>query len=155
MKKFGVITLAVVLVVFAGLVVKGLFFGPSDEVLIRQTLAQATEAAAKGEPNEVLDALSRNFQYGEESPIRMDISKVVREARPEMVILNTTPKIDGERAVVVSDVSLKVDFLGMPQDLTVEGVTIELQKETTFQNLIPSPKWRVTKVTAEALPQGY
>ncbi len=155
MKKFGIAAVGLVVLVLAGLVVKGLFFGPSDQELIGRTLAEATEAAAKGEPSPVLDALSRNFEYGDEMPVRIDVAKVVREAKPEMVILNPLPRIDGDGAVVVSDVALKVDFMGMAQDLVVPEVTILLKKETTFRNLIPEPKWRVTKVSAKTLPSNY
>lgn len=139
----------------AGAVVNSLFFGPSDEQLIQETLLEATEAARKGEASPVLDSLSRNFEYGDMVPVKMDVAKVIREARPEMILLEPSTKIDGERALVETDIQLTVEFMGMPISQTVPDVAIELKKETSFSGVLPKPKWRVTKVTAENLPQSY
>lgn len=153
-KKFLIFAVSAVILVIGGIVVKNLFFGPSDRELIIETMSQATEAAANGEASPVLDALSRNFEYGGEMPISLDIADVVRKAKPTMIILDPEPKIDGDFAVVESDVQFQMDFMGAPVNYTVTDVTIELQKETSFSSLIPKPKWRVTKVEADDLPYG-
>ena len=154
-KKFFVVAGVLVFLAIGGAVVNNVFFGPSDEELILETLTEATEAAAEGEASPVLDALSRNFEYGDDSPIKFDVAKVIREAKPDMIILDPNPKIEGDVAVVESDIQLSMSFMGAGIQQTIPDVVIELKKETSFASLLPKPKWRVTKVTAENLPYSY
>lgn len=153
-KKIGLIAAVVAVLGLSIAIVASLFFGPTDAQLIKDTLSESTAAAARGETSEVLDGISRNFQYGDDTADRFEISKYVKNAKPKITILDINPQIEGNVATVKSDVMVAADFLGMNMNQTVPNVTITLEKEITFRSFLPAKKWRVTSVQAEALP-GY
>lgn len=151
-KKLGIGAVVVLVLALIGAILKGLFFGPPDKEMIQATLSDAVEASAEGRPSPVLDALSRNFTYDGMANSPVEVSRVIRAAKPKLVILDMNPKIDGDTAVVRSDVMVTFDMMGFPTTQKVKDVTISLKKEVAFENFLPAQKWKVTSVTAEALP---
>ncbi|MBX3111113.1 MAG: hypothetical protein KF857_03820 [Fimbriimonadaceae bacterium] len=128
---------------------------PSDEELIQRTLREAVVASKEGRANPVMDAVSSSFRYGEDMPDRREIARVVRQAKPEIVVLSPKPTISGDTATVHSDVAVKFEFMGMSMDQTVKDVDITFTREPAVEyGVLPSSKWRITQVTGPALPQG-
>ncbi len=143
------------LVAFATLVVLFFVTAPTDEELIRQAIAESTEASREGRPSEVLEHLSKSITFNG-VPVfdRSEIMKVVRLSRPEVTFSDYQPVIEGENAVVVADVHVKMEFQGINLDETVPGVQVRLAKETGLRWLVlPGTKWRITEVTAPDLAQ--
>jgi hypothetical protein len=152
MKKWMIGSGAVAIVGLAAL-----FFvtAPTDEQLIRQAIDESTEASRKGEPGGVLDYLSKSLTFNG-LPImdKQEISKYVRLAKPEITFGEFTPVVQDDKAAVVADVHLKMDFQGLSLDQTVPDVEVKLAKETGFRWLIlPGKKWRITEVMAPDLGQ--
>ncbi|MBL8068870.1 MAG: hypothetical protein JNM28_10500 [Armatimonadetes bacterium] len=131
----------------------GYLFAPSDQQMIDKALKESTDAAAKGEPSDVLKYLSRSFTYGGEAANTFDISKVIHQARPKIAILETRASIHGEDAEVVTPVDVQLDYMGFAINKTIPNVSITLKKESSFKwGIVPEPRWRITGVTAEQLP---
>ena len=128
---------------------------PNDEALIHQTLKEAVVASKEGRANPVMDAISSSFTYGGETPDRAEIARVVKQAKPEFVVLSPTPTITGDTAKIHSDVAVKFEFMGMTMDQTVKDVDINFAREAAVEyGIIPSSKWRISSVTGPQLPQG-
>jgi hypothetical protein len=144
---------AVPVVVLAGVIASGFLFAPNDQVQITKALNDSCAAAGRGEPSDVFKYLSRNFKYGGEETNTFDISKVIHQAKPKIVILDTKAQIEGETATVQTPVDVQLDFAGLNINKTIPGVTITLKKETGFKWLVvPEPRWRITAVDAKNLP---
>ena len=153
MKKLILPVVVVLVLSVLGTVLYQYFTRPSDRILIQQSLDETILAAKEGRPSPVLDGLSKNFTFGNESPLRMDISKVVREAKPDIVVLNPEPTISGDEATIISDVSVKGDYLTMPIGSTFADVKIVFKRETSNRYLfVPWTKWRIVSVEAQELP---
>lgn len=145
--------IAIPVVALVALLASGFIFVPSDQELITKALQESTDAAAKGEPSDVLKYLSRSFEYGGESTNSYDISKVIHQAKPKIAIMETKATIDGETATVRTPVDVQLNYIGLDINKTIPNVNIELKKETSFKwMIVPEPRWRITAVTAESLP---
>lgn len=153
MKKALWVGVVALILFIAGITIKAMFFGPSDKELIQEALKETTVAAREGRPTMVLTNLSKKFNYGGEMPIRMDISKVVEQAKPDISILNPEPRIEGDQATVFSPVAVKMSAMGMSFDNTVPDVTIILEREWSFSGgIFPRKKWKIIEVSADSLP---
>ncbi len=151
-KKIGIGVGLALLLVFGLASLVSLWFGPSDEELVKASILASTQAAADGQSSEVLDGLSKKFSFGDELPNRFDISKVIKNSKPKISVLEVNPRVDGDLAEVISDVMVEGDFMGFPINQTFENVTITLKKETGFVGILPKKKWRISRVDAENLP---
>lgn len=150
MKKLLIVVPVLALI---GVLVSGYIFAPNDKELIQRALDESTAAAKAGKPSPVLDHLSKSFTYGGEATSSYDISKLIHQAKPEIVILNPSAQIEGESARVVSPVQVTVNYMGLDIDNTFPEVNIELKKENGFKWLfVPEPRWRITSVSAQSLP---
>ena len=150
MKK---ILIALPIIVLIGVMASGFIFAPSDQELITRALKNSTDAAAQGEPSDVLKYLSKSFTYDGEATHGAEISKVIHQAKPDIAIMETTARIEGDSATVVTPVDVKLNYMGLDINKTIPNVNIELKKETSFKWLfVPEPRWRITSVTAESLP---
>lgn len=137
----------------AGLLASGYVLAPGDQAMIDRALKESTDAAAKGEPSDVLKYLSRSFTYDGESANTFDISKVINQAKPKIAILQTRAQISGEEAEVVTPVDVQLDYMGFALNQTIPNVSIKLKKESAFKwGIVPEPRWRIVSVTAEQLP---
>lgn len=151
MVKKALLALAVLSI--TGFFSSGFLLAPPDSVLIKQAIEDSTAAARNGEPSEVLDNLSRRFNYGGEVANRSDIIKVVRQSKPHIVVEDIKPLVEGETATVISPVTVKGDFMGFTIDTTFPRVTIGLKKELGTQwGVVPTPRWRIVSVDADQLP---
>ena len=126
---------------------------PSDEQLIRQAIADSTQASREGRPGGVAEYLSKSLTInGLEFIDKSQISKVVRLSKPEVTFGQYEPQIDGDEATVNADVALKIDYQGFLFDDTIKGVRVTLKRESGYRWLVfPSPKWRITEVSAPGL----
>jgi hypothetical protein len=144
-----------VAVALAALAVLSYVTAPTDEQLIRQAIDESTEASRKGQPGGVLDYLSSSLTFNG-LPImdKQEVSKYVRLARPDITFGEFTPVVEGDRAAVVADVHIKMDWQGLKLDQTVPDVEVKLAKETGYRWLVlPGKKWRITEVMAPDLGQ--
>lgn len=152
MKKWligsGVVALAALAVLFIAT-------APSDEELIRQAIAESTEASREGKPSEVLDYLSKSLTFnGQPVFERQELAKYVRLAKPDIQFGSYDPIIDGDEATVVADARVKFSFQSWNIDQSVPGVEVKLAKETGLRWLIlPGARWRITDVKAPDLAQ--
>lgn len=150
MKK---LLIALPVLALIGLLVSGYIFAPNDKQLIQRALDESTAAAREGKPSPVLEHLSNSFTVSDQPTSSIDVSKLIKQSKPVIVILNPAPQIDGETATVVSPVAVTINYLGFDLDQTLPRVTIGLKKEMGFKWLIvPEPRWRITSVNAEGLP---
>lgn len=153
-RKWWKFALGLLIALILAMGIKGFFFGPSDEELIKQALEETVAAAAQGEPSIVLDNLSSKFTYGSQIPFPGDISKAVRLSKPKVSILYIDPVIEGEQAVVKSPVTIEMAFMSINLNETVPDVKITLEKEWGLKYLfMPTPRWRIVDVSAPSLPE--
>jgi hypothetical protein len=123
--------------------------GPSDRELIKEAVRESIEASKDGRPGGVLEYLSSGFEINDQAPGRFDISKFVRESRPDVEVLNLEPVITGNDATIRSSVRVRMKFMGQDFDQTFEDVTIVLRREPARRYLvIPSSQWRIVQVQA-------
>lgn len=145
--------IAIPVVALAAVLASGFLFAPSDQKLITKTLQDSTDAAAKGEPSDVLKYLSRSFTYDGQSTNTFDISKVIHQAKPKIAIMETTAQIEGDDATVTTPIDVQLNYMGLDINKTIPNVQIQLKKETSFKWIfVPEPRWRIVSVTAESLP---
>ena len=126
-----------------------MFFGPSDQKLIKEALQESVKASREGRPGGVMDYLSSSLKVNEEDvENRGEIGRYIKNARPEVVIENPTPVITGDTATVVSPVTVTFSIGPVSQPARIERVVITLAKETGTRFLIfPAPKWRIKEIT--------
>ncbi len=154
MKK--VVIGAVVLAVLA-VVIKVFAFGPDDKQMIQAALDESLAAAKDGKPSPVLDYLSSKFEInGERMADRPEIARIVRTARPNIVVQNREAQITGDSAMIISSVNVDADYLSFSMNQTIPNVKIKFAKESGTRFLVlPYPKWRIVGVEAEGLPSDY
>ena len=137
-------------VIVAALV--GIFYAtaPSDEELILQALDEAVEASKEGRPGGVLEHLSRTMTYnGQKVYDWSEFSRIIKFAKPVIVVDANRPQIDGAQAIVTARVEFKMGFQAVSIDETVENVEIRFRRESGTRWLIfPAPKWKIIEVSA-------
>ena len=142
-------------VAVAGLVALFVATAPSDEELIRQAIAESSEASSQGKPGGVLEYLDPAFLFNS-NPVfdRNEIARVVRLAKPEVEFSPFEPEIDGDEATVVADVKVKADYLTIHLDETLPAIEVRLKRTTGVRWLVfPGTKWKITEVSAPQLEQ--
>lgn len=131
--------------------------GPPDVVQIKQAVDEAVEASREGRPGPVLDFVSRSLTVNADmvGGERGEISKFIRNYKPNVEVLNFTPQIRGDEAVLTSPVRLSLKVLTFETDQTVPDVTLRFRRETAFRYLIiPSSRWRLSDISAPNLLEG-
>lgn len=143
------------LLIFVGAVVVLLFVRqfintPSDEQLIDQALTDAIEASKEGRPGPVLDFISQKAKFNDEGVgARAEISNYIKQFRPDVVLTDRKPTINADTATIITPVKVSFGVASFRSEQTIESVTIQLEREaTTTWFIIPTSKWRVTRVTA-------
>lgn len=123
----------------------GAFGGKSDKELIQVALDEAIQASKEGRPGGVLDFISRRFEVNGEQYATRDISKTIKDMKPDVEISNPEPTISGDTATITSPVRLSVSLPPVGMDLN--QVEIHFAKEMGTKWLVfPTKKWRMTKV---------
>jgi len=132
------------------LVARAMLFGPSDRELIDAAVKESVLASREGRPGGVLEYLSNSFTLNSESGLdRKEISRFIKSGKPEVVIRNPQPVINGESAEIVTPVHVKFDYLAFKYDQDIPEVRILLQKESATKWLVvPTKKWKIVSVTA-------
>lgn len=137
--------IAATVAVGGGLVVAGLMGGPSDKELIQAALKESIEASREGRPGGVLEYLSASFTVNDEKYGTRDISRTIKDLKPNVELESTEPLIAGESATITSPVKLSVSL--PPVSYTVSQVTLAFSKESATKWLIfPAKKWRLTRI---------
>lgn len=149
------IALGCVAAAAALLLVRAALDGPSDQELIRTAVDEAVAASKEGKPGPVLDFVSRSMtvnaqQVGAE---RGEIAQFIRQYRPEVEIVEFNPRIQGDEAVLMTPVRLKLRILTAETTQEVPDVTLRFRREAAVRwGIVPASRWRLTDVTADQLP---
>lgn len=123
----------------------GLFGGPSDRELIQIALKDAIQASREGRPGGVLDFISKRFEVNGEQYGTRDISKTIKDMKPDVEIERVEPTISGDAATITSPVRLSVSL--PPVGMNISSVTIHFARENGTKWLIfPTKKWRMVRV---------
>lgn len=123
---------------------------PSDQELISQALKESIQATKEGKPGGVLEHLSRSLVLNDEANVnRRDIADFIRDIKPDITVHDPKPTVAGERAEIVSDVTLKIGVLGVGISQNLSNVRIEFGREVgTKWGVFPTKAWRITSVSA-------
>ena len=140
-------------VVFVGIavvatVLRFTLFGSnaSDQELIKGALKESIEASKEGRSGSVIDLLSDQFEVNGQQPGTAQISRLVKEYKPEVEVPNDDPVIAGESAEIVSPVKLKLKF-PLSRTFEITDVKFLFQKEqSTTLVFFPTKKWRLRAV---------
>jgi hypothetical protein len=143
------IALGLIALALVGFLAQIYLFRPSDEEQIKQALEQSIEASREGQPGGVLDILLRSATFND-LPIdnRREVADTIRRLRPDLTVYNPEPIIDGDEAVIRSDV--RVEFgLGPLPDQEVSNVEIYFEQvPSTVYVIFPINEWKVSRVEA-------
>jgi hypothetical protein len=157
-KKILGITAAVVGVLFAGRVGLALLNQPDDKTLIKEAIQDCVKASREGRGGGVLDYISNNFTLNssEVAGNRSEVSRYVKNMKPDVEFLNIQPVIMGDEAKVESPAKFTMSLLTMSKTFDIPQVTVTLRKEeerTWF--LVPTKRWKVSdiQVPMESIPQ--
>ena len=138
-------------------VVAMLIFGRetrSDDVLIKEALAESIQASKEGRPGGVMDFISDQLKINTQSGInKATIAKWIRDSKPDVEVLSSEVKVspDGQTAEMVSDVNVSMEIgvalAKQRMDQKFTGVKMTFQKEDGRKFLvIPTKVWRLTAV---------
>ncbi len=120
-----------------------------DKALIKRALADSVLASREGRPGGVMDKLSDNLKYNDQSVggSARDIARYIRTSRPDITVENINPVVTGDEATIISPVTLKVNLLGNPLERRLKDVTIIFRKENDKDFLIiPATRWKLAEV---------
>lgn len=148
MRKTGLVLVGVAVLILLAAFGIGLLRQPSDAQLVRQAIEEAAKAAREGRPGGVLDNLSAEASLnGQTAPSLGAIADTIRRFRPDVELQPADPKIIGDEARVATSGTVTVGLAAAKTSLPISKVTVVLAKEPdTFMLLIPTHKWRVTRV---------
>ena len=148
MKPKTLITIFCIVGLLGGAFAKMWLDVPSDQELIRETLAEATRNGKEGKPGGVLDYLSGGFKIGDYEPDSADISAFIKTQKPEVTVLEPNPVIRGEVAEIISPVEVRFGIGNIGAAQTIEGVRVVLHKESGMRyGIFPTPRWKIVEVT--------
>ncbi|BBO23002.1 MAG: hypothetical protein AMXMBFR19_02390 [Chthonomonadaceae bacterium] len=121
---------------------------PSDQALIKAALEDSLQASKEGRPGGVLELLSNQFSVNETlSPSHRDISRYVRDFRPDIEIVQWNPDVRSDSASVRSPAIVKFGF-PVNQEVRISEVELGFEKESGVKwLLIPTKEWKLTSVT--------
>ena len=118
----------------------------SDQELIKGALKESIEASKEGRSGSVIELLSDQFEVNGQQPGTAQISRMVKEYKPEVEVSNDDPVIAGETAEIISPVKLKLKF-PLSQSFEISDVKFHFQKEqATTLIFFPTKKWRLRSV---------
>ncbi len=150
MKKVG---LGLIVVAVLGLFATLALTGPTDEQLIQEALQQSIQASREGKPGGVLEYLSRSLTYND-APVgdRSEIAQFIRNSKPDVQVLDPKPRIEGDKAAIVSPVTVSMQLGPFQGEQRLDRVRITFTREMgTRWIVVPAPKWRVSDIVVEGL----
>ena len=123
----------------------GLFGGPSDRELIQIALKEAIQASREGRPGGVLDFISKRFEVNGEQYGTRDISKTIKDMKPDVEIERPEPAITGDSATITIPIRLSVTLPTVSMNMS--SVKLHFARENGTKWLIfPTKKWRMVRV---------
>jgi hypothetical protein len=132
-----------------GRVMVGMAHQESDKSLIQKALAESIKASREGRAGGVMDKLSSQLKFNgsDYGSAGRDISRFIRDSRPDITVENDDPVISGDEGTIVSPVDLKLSMLGQSLDRHLKKVTMVFRKEDARDWLvIPVRKWKLAEV---------
>ncbi|HTQ11864.1 MAG TPA: hypothetical protein VMI31_17510 [Fimbriimonadaceae bacterium] len=151
MRKIALAVLGLVVLVVGGRFIYGMFSHPDDGTLIKQSLSEAVQASKDGRAGSVIDLLAANFTVNGDRPESQQIVDIVKKSHPDVDIANTDPVITGDTAQITSDVSVKLDTLGISRTLSFKDAQFVFKKEAATEwFVIPTIKWRLSAIRVSA-----
>lgn len=96
-----------------------------------------------------MDKLSNQLKFNgaEYGSAGRDISRFIRDSKPDITVENDDPVISGDEGTIVSPVDLKLSMLGQSLDRHLKKVTMVFRKEDARDWLvIPVRKWKLAEV---------
>lgn len=118
-----------------------------DRILIQQALKESIEAGKEGRPGSVVELLSREFEVNGYKPGASEVSRLVKQYKPEVEVLNQEPSVLGDRADLVSPVRLKLKVAVASQSFDIKDVKFQFEKEHGTQWLFfPTKEWKLRSV---------
>ena len=150
-RAYGVFGLILLALVGVGVASRTLNRG-DDKAMIQETLRQALQATRDGKPGGVMDALSKSLTVNDQQADGNfgQISNYIKNQKPDIEVLNTTPIVTGDEARITSPIRIKMSLpIVGDRAATVKDVIMTFQKETAREFLIvPVKKWRLLQVKA-------
>lgn len=147
MRSKTILIASSVLLLLTGLFLWSMSTGPSDDVLIAQALDESIKASREGKPGGVLENLSRDLKVQDEDIDNPAVKNFIENQKPEIELTNKKPVMKGDLAVVTTDVIVTFGLAGMRLPAPIQGVQIELRKETGFKFLFfPTKKWKIVRI---------
>lgn len=142
--------LGVVLVfLVGGRVIVSMTHQESDKALIQKALAESIKASKEGRAGGVMDKLSDKLKFNgtDAGGAERDISRFIRDSRPDITVENDDPVVSGDEGTIVSPINLTVSMLGQSLDRHFKKVTLVFRKEDARDWLvIPVRKWKLADV---------
>jgi hypothetical protein len=127
---------------------------PDDRKLIQEALTESITASKEGRPGGVMDKLSANIKVNDQNVNgnALEISRFIRDRKPDVEVENTDPEFRGDEATIVSPVTITVSLLGQSISRRLKEVTLVFKKEPDREFLIiPISRWKLAEVR---VPEG-
>ncbi len=135
-------------VVALGLVLRFVIFAPQtpDKELIQAALKDAVRAGKEGRAGSVIDLMSKQMTVNDGTQVNLtQIANYVKQNKPDVEFSNQNPSINGDKAIITSDVRVSLGLPSMAID--IKNVELEFEKENTTRWLvIPDKKWQLKNV---------
>jgi len=142
-----VIIVGVFLAVFGIKYIAVTFFGPPDEVLVKEALDRAIVASREGRPGGVLENISSQLKLNSDMPSSGQIANFIKNNHPDVQVEKTDAIVNGDTARITSPIRVKVSFLGTNIDQRVDSVSMVFKREEAHEWLvIPVKAWRLDQV---------
>lgn len=139
----------VLVILVGGTVIRSATRREDDKTLIQQALADSIQASKEGRPGGVMDKLSDNLKFNgqNEGGNQYEIARYIRSSKPDVIVENTDPVVEGDEAKIVSPVTLTLSLLGQSTSRHMKEVTLVFRKEEATEWLvIPTRRWKLAEV---------
>lgn len=157
MSRSKTVAFAFVAVALAAVALRMTLFGDSasDRDQIVSALNESIEAGKEGRSGSIVDLLSAQFEVNGYQPGSREVSRMVKEFKPDVEVLDVEPIISGDSAEVNSPVKLKLSF-PVAKSFQIDDVKFTFEREPgTTMLIFPAKKWKLRSVElpADAMAQ--
>ncbi len=127
---------------------------PDDRTLILESLKESILASKEGRSGSVLEYLSKDIKLnGTELFNRGEVAKFIKNAQPEVEVVNAEPVIDGDEAIIESPVRVKMKVAVFTAPAFEVDAKIRFRREIGHEYLVvPVTRWRIVNVEATDIP---
>jgi hypothetical protein len=150
-KKILGVTGGIVGLLLIGKVGLGFLNQPDDKTLIAQAIKEAQVAGREGRPGGVMDFLSLNLNVNgtEIEGNRGEVSKYIKNMKPDIELTKIEPIVTGEEARLESPATVKIGVAMLSKTVTIPNVVVNLKKEVDREwFIIPKKSWKITQIRA-------